>query len=183
MNCGRPQTLARNEVEAGETGFSNHGQLRSGHQRATGPGQGVRTNCRRCSTFARRAHGAALRREPASAGRAVRLGQDGNRGAEQLHGKELSFNNLVDLDACWQLVCEFSGAGGGDYQAHESRRMRRTDVACGGVPEGARMRSGFGVRRRDRSQPRSRRRDRREMAKIFVEAIAAPSYSEERWRF
>ena len=33
----------------------------------------------------------------------------GIAGAEQLHGKELSYNNLVDLDACWQLVCEFSG--------------------------------------------------------------------------
>ena len=36
-------------------------------------------------------------------------GLAGIAGAEQLHGKELSFNNLVDLDACWQLVNEFSG--------------------------------------------------------------------------
>lgn len=28
--------------------------------------------------------------------------------AQQLHGKELSFNNLVDLDAAWNLVSEFS---------------------------------------------------------------------------
>jgi phosphoribosylaminoimidazolecarboxamide formyltransferase/IMP cyclohydrolase len=28
-------------------------------------------------------------------------GATGIAGAEQLHGKELSFNNLVDLDACW----------------------------------------------------------------------------------
>ena len=28
--------------------------------------------------------------------------------ARQLHGKELSFNNLVDLEAAWNLVCEFS---------------------------------------------------------------------------
>ena len=32
---------------------------------------------------------------------------EGVAGAEQLHGKELSYNNLVDLDAAWQLVCEF----------------------------------------------------------------------------
>src|SRR5207248_6382475 len=32
----------------------------------------------------------------------------GIAGAEQLQGKELSYNNLVDLDACWQLVSEFS---------------------------------------------------------------------------
>src|SRR5215469_15873601 len=34
----------------------------------------------------------------------------GIAGAEQLQGKELSYNNLVDLDAAWQLVCEFSDA-------------------------------------------------------------------------
>src|SRR5215469_16400445 len=32
----------------------------------------------------------------------------GVAGGEQLQGKELSFNNLVDLDAAWQLACEFS---------------------------------------------------------------------------
>jgi len=32
----------------------------------------------------------------------------GIAGAEQLQGKELSYNNLVDLDAAWQLVCEFA---------------------------------------------------------------------------
>src|SRR5262249_17457846 len=31
----------------------------------------------------------------------------GIAGAEQLHGKELSYNNLVDLDAAWALVREF----------------------------------------------------------------------------
>ena len=31
----------------------------------------------------------------------------GIAGAAQLHGKELSYNNLVDLDAAWQLVNEF----------------------------------------------------------------------------
>src|ERR1019366_3120203 len=36
-------------------------------------------------------------------------GSAGIAGAEQLHGKELSYNNLVDLDACWQLVSEFTG--------------------------------------------------------------------------
>jgi len=29
------------------------------------------------------------------------------RAAAQLHGKELSYNNLVDLDAAFQLACEF----------------------------------------------------------------------------
>jgi phosphoribosylaminoimidazolecarboxamide formyltransferase/IMP cyclohydrolase len=32
----------------------------------------------------------------------------GVAGATQLQGKELSYNNLVDLDACWELVQEFT---------------------------------------------------------------------------
>jgi len=33
----------------------------------------------------------------------------GVAGAKKLHGKELSYNNLVDLDACWALIQEFDG--------------------------------------------------------------------------
>src|SRR5262249_59197669 len=32
---------------------------------------------------------------------------DASTPAEQLQGKELSFNNLIDMDAAWSLVCEF----------------------------------------------------------------------------
>ena len=53
----------------------------------------------------------------------------GIAGAEQLHGKELSYNNLVDLDAAWQLVCEFDGPAVGDHQAHQSVRLRRAGHA------------------------------------------------------
>src|SRR5207244_10077534 len=34
-------------------------------------------------------------------------GSDGMANAEQLSGKEMSFNNYVDADAAWQLVCDF----------------------------------------------------------------------------
>jgi phosphoribosylaminoimidazolecarboxamide formyltransferase/IMP cyclohydrolase len=34
-------------------------------------------------------------------------GREGIAGAEQIQGGELSYNNLVDLDAAWQLICEF----------------------------------------------------------------------------
>jgi phosphoribosylaminoimidazolecarboxamide formyltransferase/IMP cyclohydrolase len=34
-------------------------------------------------------------------------GAAGIAGAQQLHGPALSYNNLVDLDAAWQLICEF----------------------------------------------------------------------------
>ena len=54
-------------------------------------------------------HVAALWRKPSPAGRALFHGNgNGIAGCEQLHGKELSYNNLVDLDACWQLVNEFA---------------------------------------------------------------------------
>ena len=43
---------------------------------------------------------AALYRDPAAAGR-------GLAAAPQLQGKELSYNNLVDLEAAWRLVQEF----------------------------------------------------------------------------
>src|ERR1700676_131510 len=41
-------------------------------------------------------------------------GGAGIAGAEQLHGKELSYNNLVDLDAAGQLIGGFEGPACGD---------------------------------------------------------------------
>jgi phosphoribosylaminoimidazolecarboxamide formyltransferase/IMP cyclohydrolase len=35
----------------------------------------------------------------------------GLAGAAQLHGKELSYNNLLDADAAWTLVCELDSPG------------------------------------------------------------------------
>jgi phosphoribosylaminoimidazolecarboxamide formyltransferase/IMP cyclohydrolase len=43
---------------------------------------------------------AALYLDPSAGGR-------GLASAKQLQGKELSYNNLVDLEAAWRLVCEF----------------------------------------------------------------------------
>jgi phosphoribosylaminoimidazolecarboxamide formyltransferase/IMP cyclohydrolase len=105
-------------------------------------------------------------------------GNTGIAGAEQLHGKELSYNNLVDLDACWQLVCEFSGpaaaiikhtnpAGCAEQPtlAEAYRKALECDPvsAFGGV---------IGLNREVDEETAV------EMAKLFVEAIAAPSYSE-----
>lgn len=106
-------------------------------------------------------------------------GSSGIAGAEQLHGKELSFNNLVDLDACWQLVCEFSGpaaaiikhtnpAGCAEQTslAEAYRKALECDPvsAFGGV---------IGFNREVDAETAA------EVAKLFVEAIAAPSYSDE----
>jgi phosphoribosylaminoimidazolecarboxamide formyltransferase/IMP cyclohydrolase len=104
-------------------------------------------------------------------------GSAGIAGAEQLHGKELSYNNLVDLDACWQLVSEFTGpaaaiikhtnpAGCAEQAtlAEAYRKALECDPvsAFGGV---------IGLNREVDEETA------RELAKLFVEAIAAPGYS------
>ena len=49
---------------------------------------------------------------------------EGVAGATQLQGKELSFNNLVDLDACWELAQELH-AGEGDLPAVQTFAHRQ----------------------------------------------------------
>ncbi len=85
----------------------------------------------------------------------------GVAGATQLQGKELSFNNLVDLDACWELVQEFSRARGHHRQAHQPLRRGHRRNRSRGLPEGSRLRSRLRLRLRHRHQPRSGRRGRR----------------------
>jgi len=104
-----------------------------------------------------------------------------NRGianARQIQGKELSYNNLVDLDAAWELCREFDepmcaiikhtnpcGAATGPDVVTAYRRALEADPvsAFGGV---------IGVNREIDEAAAE------EIAKLFVEAIAAPSYSE-----
>ncbi len=100
----------------------------------------------------------------------------GVAGAEQLHGKELSYNNLVDLDAAWQLVTEFShpataivkhtnpcGCSERLTLAESYARALECDPvsAFGGV-------IGFN-RTVDRATAE-------QVAQLFAEAIAAPDY-------
>jgi phosphoribosylaminoimidazolecarboxamide formyltransferase / IMP cyclohydrolase len=101
----------------------------------------------------------------------------GVAGGEQLQGKELSYNNLVDLDAAWQLACEFSGpavaiikhtnpCGCAEQETlvDAYRKALEADPvsAFGGV---------IGINREvDEATAQ-------EIAKLFVEAIAAPGYS------
>ena len=109
-------------------------------------------------------------------------GGAGIAGAEQLHGKELSYNNLVDLDAAWQLIAEFDapasavikhtnpcGCAEGATQAESYRRAFEADPvsAYGGVLAFNRALDGETAA---------------EIAKTFIEAIAAPDYSEDALR-
>jgi phosphoribosylaminoimidazolecarboxamide formyltransferase/IMP cyclohydrolase len=108
----------------------------------------------------------------------------GIAGARQLQGKELSFNNLVDLDACWELAREFpsgdsdpavvvivkhtnpcgAATGATVLEAYQKALACDPVSAFGGV---------IGVNRTvdgDAAQ---------EIARLFVEAIAAPGFSAE----
>jgi phosphoribosylaminoimidazolecarboxamide formyltransferase/IMP cyclohydrolase len=98
---------------------------------------------------------------------------------KQLQGKELSFNNIVDLQAAWDLAQDFdetacaiikhtnpSGAATGKTLLEAYLRAKETDPvsAFGGV---------IGVNRTIDGAAAE------EIAKLFVEAIAAPGYSAE----
>ena len=99
--------------------------------------------------------------------------------AEQLQGKELSYNNLVDLDACWALAQEFDepmvaiikhtnpcGAAVGETVLEAYRKALVADPvsAFGSV---------IGVNREVDGDAAE------EMAALFVEAIAAPGFTPE----
>ncbi len=103
----------------------------------------------------------------------------GIAGATQLQGKELSFNNLVDLDACWELVQEFDdpaviivkhtnpcGAAAGNSVLEAYQKA----LACDPVSA---FGSVVGINRPVDAEAAS------EIAKLFVEAIAAPAFAPE----
>ena len=101
--------------------------------------------------------------------------------ARQLQGKELSYNNLVDLDACWELVSDFDtrdaavaiikhtnpcGAATGNSVTEAYLRALEADPvsAFGGV---------IGINREVDGEAAA------EIAKLFVEAIVAPRFTTE----
>jgi len=115
-------------------------------------------------------------------------GSTGIAGATQIQGKELSYNNLVDLDAAWQLIAEFDApataivkhtnpcgcAEAGSKEASSAlaesylRALEADPIsAYGGVLAFNRIVDGATAT---------------EVAKIFTEAIVAPDYSEDALR-
>ena len=84
----------------------------------------------------------------------------------KLHGKELSFNNLLDLDSGAPAGRGLRAAGGGDRQAQQPVRRRPSGRTVErGVRQGARDRSAERVRRRLLLQPPGRPGARREAAR------------------
>ena len=80
--------------------------------------------------------------------------------AEQVQGKELSYNNLNDANAALELVAEFRD-GRADHRHRQARQpVRRRDARHAGrcLGRGAGLRQRLGVRRDRRHQPSARRR-------------------------
>ncbi|HEX3744423.1 MAG TPA: bifunctional phosphoribosylaminoimidazolecarboxamide formyltransferase/IMP cyclohydrolase [Bryobacteraceae bacterium] len=103
----------------------------------------------------------------------------GIAGAEQLHGKELSYNNLVDLDAAYQLAVEFGAPAVaiikhtnpcGCAEQESLAQAYRKALECDPVSAYG---SVLGINRTVDEETA------REIAKLFVEAVAAPGYSPE----
>jgi phosphoribosylaminoimidazolecarboxamide formyltransferase/IMP cyclohydrolase len=103
----------------------------------------------------------------------------GVAGARQIQGKDLSYNNLVDLDAAWQLILEFDrpaaaiikhtnpcGCAEQDSLAQAYRKAFEADPisAFGGV---------LAFNRKVDEETAA------ELIKVFTEAIAAPGYTDE----
>jgi phosphoribosylaminoimidazolecarboxamide formyltransferase/IMP cyclohydrolase len=105
--------------------------------------------------------------------------RDGIASARQLHGKELSYNNIMDLHAAWELACEWTdpvvviikhtnpcgvATAGELVQAYMRARDADPVSAYGGI---------LGMNRPlDAATAR-------EIASTFVEAIVAPRYAPE----
>ena len=99
--------------------------------------------------------------------------------AKQLQGKELSYNNLVDLDAAWQLIREFKDPA--------AAIIKHTNPC--GCAESASLAESY--RRAFEADPISAfggvlafnravdEETAREISKTFIEAIAAPEYTAE----
>ena len=123
---------ARAAAEAGRRGLRPHGRATIGPSPTISPGRTPKgSSPARSSLSYAPQGGAALRREPAPAGGPVSHAyQAGGRAptslpARQLHGKELSYNNLLDLDSALAIVRELRRAGGRGDQAQQSLRGGR----------------------------------------------------------
>jgi len=104
--------------------------------------------------------------------------QDGIANAELLSGKEMSFNNYVDADAAWQLVCDFD-----DLACAIIKHTNPAGVALGASAEAAYRKalacdpvSAFGGivafnRTVDEAAARA-------VTEIFTEVIIAPDFDE-----
>lgn len=124
-------------------------------------------------------HAALYVSSPGSSAGTAGVRAAGLAGARQLQGKELSYNNLVDLDAAWDLAQEFTGPAAvivkhnnpcGTAEQPTLVAAYRQALACDPV-------SAFGgVLAFNRPVDEE---TAAELGKLFVECVVAPGYSAE----
>ena len=131
--------------------------------------------------------GRSRRRRPSATAR-TRIRRRSGRRAGRRHrarwdvhqGKELSYTNLLDLDAALRIALEFT-----EPAAVVIKHTNPCGVATGATiaeayVRGARSRSALGVRRHRRAESsRSTRTPRRAITSTFIEAVIAPSIADE----
>ena len=107
------------------------------------------------------------------------LYMDGNVEWEQLHGKKLSFNNLYDMDAAWNIVMEFErpavaiikhanpcgAALGRDVKEAYMKALEGDPISAYGSIVA--------------SNKKIDEEAAKEMKKLFIEVLIAPEYSQE----
>jgi len=108
----------------------------------------------------------------------------GIAGAKQLQGKELSYNNLVDLDACWELVRELKPTDADPPAVAIIKHTNPCGAATGATVLEAYLKalacdpvSAYGGVLGINEPVDGAAAE--EIAKLFVEAIAAPSFTPE----
>ncbi len=151
---------------AGRQGLRAHRGLRCGDRRLV-RGRAGRAGAALARLRRQPGAGAALRREPAPVGRLLcrrASARPGVATAVQHQGKELSYNNLNDTDAAFELVAEF------DPDVSPAVAIIKHANPCGvalgrtlarGLRQGAALRSRQRLRRHHRAQRPDRRRDGR----------------------
>ena len=101
--------------------------------------------------------------------------------ARQLHGKELSYNNLLDLDSALAIVREFARPGRRGHQAQQSLRRGRGRHAGRGpaAGHGRRSASAFGSVLGLNRPVDAATAEVLAAPGLFVEAIVAPDFEPE----
>ena len=188
MQSSGGDALAGDQVAAGAEGVCHDRGLRFGDRIYAGAGCVTRRQARgRTSRASRRRCGFRSTRHLICAMERIRTRRrrctamaraQGVANGKQLQGKELSYNNIVDLQAAWDLAQEFEqpvcaiikhtnpcGTAVADTLAEAYRRALECDPvsAFGGV---------IGVNRPIDEETAT------EMAKLFLEVIAAPKFDD-----
>ena len=174
--CAPMAGIAAAPPAAGGQGLCAHGRVRCGDRALVRGGQLGETMPERLVVSATRPQRLRYGENPhQQAAFYVTDRQRGIGAAEQVQGKELSYNNLADADAALELVCAFS-----EPAVAIIKHANPCGVAIGqsleqAYAEGARLRSGQRLwRHRGAQPPPGRRRPPSRSPRLFTEVVIAP---------